>query len=192
MSQKLDRIDNKLKFILRNHRHHYSTAESPQMSSIDPTASLNTNRSASQQLINLEIDYAILKDLRKKSAEEREIGVLDSMIQEFELLKYRLEYLAQRAGNMDFQERRLKLLDPHLMDSVLTFPEEDRANGETLQEEFESSGSMVSFTKPDCDNLASTAAVTADSAEWLSPVERVCKVIQPEEIRLEEIEDVEM
>jgi hypothetical protein len=190
MSQTLDRIDNKLNLILR--AHHHSISEFPEISSINPTASLNTDRSASQQLINLEIDYAILKDLRKKSAKESENGVLDSMIQELGRLKYRLKYLAGRAGNMGAQELRLKLLDPHLMDSALTSDAEDGSNGETLQEEFESSSSIVSFTKPDCDSLASTAAVTADSAEWLSPVERVCKVIQPEEIRLEEIEDVEM
>lgn len=185
-------MNSKLNLLLRAQQRYHSTSEIPKIDSINPTILLNTERSVSQQLINLQIDYAILKDLRKKSTNKSGNEVLDGMIQELRRLKDRLKYMAKRTGNIDAQVRRRKLLDPSRTDSGFVSDAEGSSDDETLAEERESSGSIVSFAKSNDVGLASRASTTVASAGWLFPLERTPKLIQPEEIWVKEFENVQM
>lgn len=208
LTEKVDRIDTKLNLILRQHRH-YSMDEITPVNMMGPSkssTSLTVDQAASKQLADLEIDYAILNDLRKKSATESEIQALNSMISDLSSLIDRVKNLAERTGNMDAQQRKrgepaVKHTDP----GFVSYPEnrfyrdandDHDPEEEAVEEErmlikaLDSGDSAVAFS--DYMSAASTAGRASTSTEPLSPGEKPKDMFQKDEVRIEEFEDVEM
>lgn len=208
LTEKVDRIDTKLNLILRQHRH-YSMDEITPVIMMGPSkssTSLTVDQAASKQLADLEIDYAILNDLRKKSATESETQALSSMISDLRSLKDRVKNLAERTGNMDAQQRKrgepaVKHTDP----GFVSYPEnrfyrdtndDHDPEEEAVEEErmlikaLDSGDSAVAFS--DYKSAASTAGRASTSTEPLSPGEKPKDMFEKDEVRIEEFEDVEI
>ena len=217
-------MDSKLNLILRAQQRHHSMAEIPTMNSIGvsgPSSSVDTDRSVSQQLLDLDIDYSILKKLRKKCADDDEDKILDSMIYDLRRLKTRVKYMAKRAGNMGAQKRRRNRIDSGIGSEAGDAPDDDEEDvdedetdetddededheqvvGEVEEEKRSAKGikpvdSTVSFRT--ClyvaaqVGAASTTGLAATSTEPPSPGETPKGVVQTEEVRIEETQDVEM
>ena len=208
--EKVDRIDTKLNLIMRQQRH-YSMAEITTPNMMGPSkssTSLTVDQDASNQLADLEIDYAILNNLRNRSATESETQVLNNMISDLSNLINRVKYLAERTGNMDAQQRKRREPAVKHTDSGFVSYLEARSYGDTndegdpeeepveeesmLNKVFDSGDSAVAFKPWDYMSVASTAGNASTSTEPLSPGEKPKDMFQKDEVRIEEFEDVEM
>ncbi|KAH8756825.1 hypothetical protein BGZ57DRAFT_997079 [Hyaloscypha finlandica] len=210
LSKKVERMDSKLNLILRAQQRHYSMAEIPTINPIGASTSLDADRSASPQLLDLEVDYSILKKLRKESADDNENKILDSMISDLRRLKNRVKYMAKREGNKAAQ-KRLRGLDVDSKDSgvisdgeyssavededeefVDDEKQEEVPNEEKLGNVLESGDSAVSFMTSDYVSRASTTTLTADQNEPLSPGRSPPDTTSPGGIHIVEIKDVQL
>lgn len=172
------------------------------------STSLTVDQDASKQLADLEIDYAILNDLRKRSATESETQALNNMISDLSSLINRVKNLAERTGNMDAQQRkRGEPAVKHTDSGFVSYlenrfygdtndegdPEEEAVEEESmLNKVLDSGDSAVAFKPWDYMSVGSTAGRASTSTEPLSPGEKPKDMFQKDEVRIEEFEDVEM
>ncbi len=161
--------------------------------------SLRVDQAASKQLADLEVDYAILNDLRKRSATESETQALNNMISDLSSLINRVKYLAERTGNMDAQQRkRGEPAVKHTDSGFVSYLEKGDPEEEAVEEEsmlnkvLDSGDSAVAFKPWDYMSVASTAGRASTSTEPLSPGEKPKDILRKDEERIEEFEDVEM